>query len=181
MHVVAHVHSYYDHEPVPEDFDTTLPEFEEALASGLAKRGAKGGYVVRVTRKERPTHVFAAISENEIMQRVLHHALPQNGSRIVSRKEAIEDYFTVRVLPEHAHPSFVTHFEVHDDGADEKTFRAFLAPYTAAKHAKSGEPIVPPEMLEPLVKAYLEPADGPAIVKHLHSKFRLPEPKAVTS
>jgi hypothetical protein len=179
MHVVAYVSAHYDHEPVPRDFDTSTDEFKAGLASGLVKVAAKGGYVVRVKRT-RETHVTMAIPESEIAHRVLHHALPQNGSRIVSRRAALADYVAVRVLPEHAHPTHLVRFEVHDDGPDEAGFRAFLAPYLTAIHARSGEPIVPAAMLEPLVKAYLEPAGehghAHAHVEHLHAVFNLAAP-----
>lgn len=178
MHIVAHVTQHYNHESVPADFDMKSAEFATALKDGRVKPAARGGFLVRVTRKVE-THVHGAIPENEIMQRILHHALPQNGSQVMSRKEAAADYFTVRQLPSHALPTWVTRFEVHDDHKpDEAEFRAFLAPYVATTHAQTGDPIVPGEMVEPLVRAYLEESDALALQTHLHSRFKLPPPVA---
>jgi hypothetical protein len=179
MHVTAHVTHYYHHEPVPPGFDTTTDEFKSALKTGLAKVAAHGGHVVRVKRKL-DTHIDVKMGELEIMQWMLHKSLPQYGGVVLTRKEAVADYFAVRVLPEHAHPTHLARFEVHDDGTPSETsFRTFLEPYTKAIDARSGELIVPPETLERLVKAYLDPCDAGAHVDHLHAKFNLPKPAEV--
>lgn len=176
MRVTVHLSSWYDYEPVPNDFDKSTDEFKAALSSGLVKAASKGGHVIRVTRAT-DNHVTLHIPESEIAQRLLYHSLAQNGSRVVSRKEAAADYVAICALPNFGLPVHVTKVEVHEDGPpDIAWYKGFLEPYRKGIHARTGEPIVPDRMLEPMLKAYSEPATAQDHVAHMHAKLNV-QPK----
>lgn len=168
MRIVVHVSKFYDWRPVPPDVKVT----EKDVKAGRVKPDANGsGYLMRVTRAEK-SHTFIGVSEAEIVNRIVFNLMPQNGGIALSRKEAVHELLAKRVMPEHAHPSHMTGFEVHDDaGPDVALFRSIVSRYTTALSDRTGEPLIDPARLDELAAKYAEPATEQDHVDHLHAKF----------
>jgi hypothetical protein len=170
MRVVAHIHSYYYWEPLPKGVEPT----EQDIASRRVKPAANGGYLMRVKRKG-DTHVGIFISEGQIIGRIIHELMPNQGCVMMTRQEAIGQVVARNYMPDHAHPSFIKSFEVedHQDEPDEAAFRLALQPYVEAIHEASGEPLIDPEIVDDVVAKYMEPATNADHVAHLHARFNV--------
>jgi hypothetical protein len=82
-------------------------------------------------------------------------------------------------MPHHAHKSWMTGFEVHDDGPDEALFTAKMTVTSQALNA-SGNPLIDPLDIPELLAAYMEPFDAnlhdshaEAHVDHMHKHFNV--------
>lgn len=170
MRVVVRHTKFYDWEPVPSDVTVT----DADKASGRVKpAGRGGGWLMRVTKEpEGGTHTEIHVPEHQVVAKIIHDKCRPEGGRTLSRKQALAMYLSEHVLPHHAHRSWITGFEVHDDGPDEQLARAMLA-----EHVKSGS--VPAEDVEAHLAAYKETADGAAHAAHLCAHFRVNTTKAV--
>jgi hypothetical protein len=179
MRVVAQVKSFYDWESVPSDVVVTPQD----IKAGRVKPAMNSGYLMRVTKKT-PSETTVCISEETIVQRIIHEMMPNQGCVPHSRKEAVGQILARQVMPEHAHPKFITQFRVDtDDGPDEKLFMSLVEPFTKVMHDKSGQPGISPDDLETLRVMYMEPTTPKDHVDHLHAKFNVKpsaEVKAVT-
>ena len=155
-----------DWEPGPQDVSVTPQD----IKSGRVKPSANGGYLMRVTRKATSENV-TMISEETIIQRIIHEMMPNQGCVPHSRRDAIGQILARQVMPDQAHPKFMTGFEVQDDGPDEKLFLALVTPFTKVNHERSGQPLIAPEDLEMLRVKYMEKVTPLDHVEHLHAKF----------
>lgn len=172
MRVVVHLRAFYDWAPVPEDVTVT----EADIKAGRVKPGKTGGYTMRVTRKM-PSHTTVTIAESTLIGRAIFELIPRPGLRKLgacTRKELVAELLDANVMPDHAHPSHFTNFDVDtDDGPDEAAFRAALAPYLEAKHHMTDEPLIDPAKVEEIVAKYLEPITLDEHKDHLHARFRV--------
>jgi hypothetical protein len=125
---------------------------------------------MRVTRKVASENT-TLISEETIIQRIIHEMMPNQGCVPHSRKEAIGQIMARQVMPDQAHPKFMAGFEVHDDGPDEKLFMTLVTPFTKITHDRSGQPLIAPEDLATLREKYLEKTTIQDHIDHLHAKF----------
>lgn len=166
MRIVVDVKSFYDWAPVPADVQVTPKD----IAAGRVKPDARGvSHLMRVTRRI-ASQTTVLPSEGQIIRRVIHHLMPNQGGVALSRKEALADHVN-QVMVEQASPKHMTSFTVEDDGPDEKLLREMLEPYTTALHDRSGDPLVDPARIAEIVAKYLEPAKADDHVDHLHAKF----------
>jgi hypothetical protein len=168
MRVVVKVSKFYDWKPVPPDVTVT----EADIKSLKVKPAAGGGFVMR-TVVQQPSETTVTFTEAAIIALIIHEAMPQQGSMQTSRKEAVGLLLARNVMPYHAHRSFMQGFQVDDDGPHEELFRAKLAPYLAAVHEASGEPLIAADELEGLVAKYMEKAAPEDHVDHLHTRFNV--------
>lgn len=174
MRVTVQVSAYYDWEKVEQDVVVT----EKDVKSGRVKPAANGGYLMRV-KKTADTYTQCFITESTIIARIIHEMMPLQGCVPHSRKEAIGQLLARNIMPDHAHPSFMRGFTVEDDGPDEKLFHDMVAPYQAAVHEASGQPLLPSdESFSELLAAYMEKVTPQEHVDHLHAKFNVKKPVA---
>jgi hypothetical protein len=173
MRVVTQISSFYDWEPVPADVKVTPQD----IKAGRVKPSANGGYLMRVTRKH-PTENTTLISEETIIRRIIHEMMPNQGCVPHSRTEAIGQIMARQVMPDQAHPKFMTGFQIDDDGPDEKLFLALVTPYTKVTHEQSGRLLIDPEDVPMLLAKYMEKTTPQNHVDHLCAKFSVK--KAVT-
>jgi len=178
MRIHMPVSSYYEWKPVPPDVDVS----PEDIASGRVKPAMDrpGAWNMRVT-VQADTHVDVMISEEQIIKRIVDQAMPQQGYRALTRRQAVEHEVAVIHMPVNAHHESVKNVEVHDDGPDEAMFRAIAAPYLTAIHGASQLPLISSAMFDRLLAGYLEPADHHAHKDHLHARFGLASTGKVTS
>lgn len=182
MRVIISLKSHYEWDEIPADVEVTQNDIKAGLV--IPSRGATGDihkkspldpkdWRARVVRK-RDTHNVLAISEETLVQRIVHDykAPPQGNGVMLTRKEAIGTLLAENVLHTMAHPRHITGFEVEcDDGPDEALFRSIVTPLTTAISARTKEPIVHPEDFDALLAKYLETHTVEAHVDHLHAKF----------
>jgi hypothetical protein len=162
MRIVVHHSKFYDWDPVPEDVVVTQTD----IASGKVKpAGRGGGWLMRVT-KEMDTHTEIQIPESQVIAKIIHDKTRPEGGRELTRKQAIAFYLSEHVMPHHAHRSWVSKVDVHDDGPDEALFRAALAPHVAAENIAA-------EDVDAHVEAYMEPATDKDHIDHLHTHFKV--------
>jgi hypothetical protein len=177
MRVVVQVSAHYDWEKIPSDVDVKPAD----IKSGRVKPAANGGYTMKVTRK-RDTTTLVGLSEETIIQRIIHEMMPNQGGVPHSRVEAVGQIMARQVMGDHAHPKFMKGFIVEtDDGPDEALFRKLVTPFTVTLHDASGEPLIAPEDLEPLVAKYMEKTTPQDHVNHLHDKFHVKKLPAVSA
>ncbi len=171
MRVVVQVSAHYDWERVPADVEVTPAD----IKSSRVKPSANGGYTMKVVRKpEEGSWTLACISEEAIVQRIIHEMMPNQGCVPHTRVEAVGQIMARQVMPDHAHPKFMKSFVVEcDDGPDEAFFRKMVTPFTTATHQASGQPLIDPDDLEPLVAKYMEKASPQDHIDHLHAKFHV--------
>jgi hypothetical protein len=131
MRVTVSVKKFYDWEPVPGDVVVT----QQDISSEKVKPAANGGWLMKVT-KNLETHTQVNLPEEQIIAKIIHDRTRPEGGRVLTRKQAVAFYLSENVMPHHAHRSWITGFEVHDDGPDEKMARAMLAPHTVSETAR---------------------------------------------
>lgn len=169
MRVIAHHEKHYDWLPVPEGTTVT----EEDLKAHRVRPAAAGGFLMKVP-VNLATSTEIHVSEATIIGKILHaycdHA---RCGTVLTRHEALQRVLREHVLPGHAHPRWLTKFEVHDDGPDEALFRAMLAPHLEAEHGRAPGKNVEAEDLEELVRAYTEKLDAEGHARGLHAHFKL--------
>ena len=168
MRVTVQVSAYYDWERVTPDVEVTPKD----IKSGRVKPAANGGYLMRV-KKVADTYTQACIAELTVIARIIHEMMPAQGCVPHTRKDAIGQLLARNIMPDHAHPSFMKGFTVEDDGPDETLFHAMMAPYAAAIHEASGQPLIPAEALQDLLAGYMEKVSPQEHVDHLHAKFNV--------
>ncbi len=154
MRIVIHVSKYYDWEPVPAGVAVT----DADKVAGRVKPSVNGGWVMRVT-KSGNTHTEIQMPEHQVHACALESHL--RDKVVLTRAQAVAKYVARDVMPHHAHRSWMTKVETHDDGPDEALFRAAIK-----RMADVGK--IEPEDIESLVAAYLTPADHAA---HLTQHF----------
>ena len=169
MRVVVDVSAFYDWERVPADVEVKPAD----IKSGRAKPATNGGYLMKVTKKM-DTHTTVSISEETIIQRIIHEMMPAQGCVPHTRIEAVGQIMARQVMVDQAHPKFMKSFTVDtDDGPDEVLFRKLVTPFTEAVHEASGQTLIPVEDLESLVATYMEKTTPQDHVDHLHEKFHV--------
>lgn len=169
MRIVVQVTGYYDWERVPPDVQVTPAD----LKSGRAKPAANGGHLMKITKKA-PTFTTCNVSEEAIIQRIIHEMMPNQGCVPHSRMEAVGQIMARQVMPDQSHPKFMTSFAVDcDDGPDEALFRKLVTPFTTAVHEASGQMLIDPEDMDNLVSKYMEKKTIQDHVDHLHVKFHV--------
>jgi len=131
MRIVAHVSKFYDWTPVPSDVTVTQAD----ITAERVKPASGGGWLMKVT-KSVPTHTVATIPEEQVIAKIIHDKCRPEGGRTLTRQQAVAFYMSENVMPHHAHKTFITKFEVDDDGPDEKMFRAQLAPHIISETDK---------------------------------------------
>lgn len=164
MRIVAHHSKYYDWEAVPADVKVT----EADVKAERVKPSGNGGWVMKVTR-DKSSFTTILIPEKQVVAKIIDEKTRPSGGRVFGRSEAVAHYIAEHVCPHHAHRSWMTKFEVHDDGSDESIARELLAPHVEAGNLSMFE-------LEEHVAAYLRPADAAAHEAHLHSHFKVKVP-----
>ena len=169
MRVTTKLTAFYDWQKVPPEVEVTADD----VSSGAVKPAANGGYLARCTVKM-DTHNDTYISEESIIARIIHEMMPNQGCVPHSRKEAVAQILARQVMPDQAHPKFMSGFEVHDDGGpDEALFNKMVEPYTKSLHKKSGKLLIDPEDLANLKALYLEKVSVQEHVEGLHKKFNV--------
>jgi hypothetical protein len=197
MRVNVNVSRYYDWVPVPPDVTVT----EADVKAGRVRPAAnKTGFLMRVT-KTGDTHTTCSLSEGTIIALIIHEAMPQQGNQQISRKEAVGLLLARNIMPHHAHRSFMTSFEAHDDFCQPKAalfdaegkqipatteqlkevavkeaeaaFRAQIAPYVTALSESTGMPLIDPDEVEGLVAKYMEATTPDDHIDHLHARFNV--------
>lgn len=163
MRIVVHQNKFYDWDPVPSDVVVTPTD----IASGKVKAASRaGGWLMRVV-KECDTHTTINIPEEQIIAKMIHNRCrPETNNEPISRKQAAAFFLAENILPHHAHRSWITKFEVHDDGHDETMARAMFAPHIEADNIQADE-------LEEHIAAYVEDADAKDHADHLHAHFKV--------
>lgn len=163
MRITVHLSACYDWVPVPPDVVVAPAD----VAAGLAKVGARGEHLMRVPKKG-DTHTTILLPEQQILAKILHEKLRPGGGRILSRKEAVEQYVAEHCLATETQRPWIKGFEVHDDQHElaEAPLHALLAPHVVTGNIPSAHVI-------PHRDAYLEKADAAAIEDHLTAKFRV--------
>src|ERR1019366_8635762 len=147
MRVTVHLNKYYDWVPVPEG--TVLTDADKK--SDKVKPAGGGGYLMQATKKGE-THTTVTLPEEQVIAKIIHDKTRPEGGRKLTRKQALAFYLSEHVMPHHAHRTWVTKVEVHNDGPDEKMMRVMLAPHVTAGN-------IPATDVEAHVAAYMEPAD----------------------
>ena len=161
MRIVAHVSKFYDWMPVPADVVVSKAD----KAAGRVKLGNDGQWLMRVPR-EMKSHVQINLPEHQIVAKIIHDKCRPEGGRTLTRKQAVAFYLSEHVMPQQAHRSWITSFEVHDDGPDEALARAMLAP-----HVQDGT--IDTKDVDAHIAAYIESADAEAHVAHLATHFKI--------
>jgi len=127
MRVIVHVNKFYDWVPVPADVTVTQAD----ITSEKVKPASGGGWLMKVTQNQ-PTHTHVQLPEGEIIAKIIHDKCRPEGGRTLTRQQAVAFYLSENVMPHHAHRSFITSFEVEDDGPDEALMRSMLARHTVS-------------------------------------------------
>lgn len=176
MRIIAHHEKFYDWLPVPEGTVVT----DEDLKTHRARPAAAGGFLMKVPVSQE-THTEMLVSEEMLIQKIISvYCDHSRCGTILTRHEALQRILREHVLPGHAHPRWLTKFEVHDDGPNEAHFRAALAPHLEADHGRAPGKNVEAEDVEELVRAYLEPLDADGHRKGLHAHFKLGKKEKTT-
>jgi hypothetical protein len=113
-------------------------------------------------------------NERSILSKIIQEKVDvKRAGRMFSRREAVAHFIMDHLLELNGITdwSWVTKWEVHDDGPDEALAREMLVPHTLAKHGRRPGQNLPPEHLEPLLARYMEPATAADHVKHLGLHF----------
>lgn len=152
MKIVAHVNKFYDWAPVPADVQVT----DADVKAMRVKSSGGGGWLMRVTR-EVPTHTDIQLPESQIIALIIEGIIRDKVA--LTRRQAVSTYMARHVMPHHAHKSWMTGFEVSDDGPDEALFTAKVTELSQALNA-SGNPIIDPLDIPELLEAYMEPFDA---------------------
>jgi hypothetical protein len=161
MRIIAHHTKFYDWEVVPNDVKVTQSD----ISSGKVMPGRDGGWKMRVTKEPAGgTHTQINLPEHEIVSKIIEEKL-RNGTTI-TRKQAVAMYLAQYVLPNHTHRSWLSSFEVNDDGPHEETLRSELNRHINAGNIDAGD-------VESHLLAYLEPVDVAGHVNNLHKHFRV--------
>lgn len=167
MRIIVHHSKFYDWEPVPRDVEVT----PEDVAAGRVKPGARAGdyYLMRVVKEpEGGTYTEIRLPEHQILEKIIEDAIKRNQR--LTRRQAVALYVSEHVLPHHAHRSWVTGVEVHDDGPSKDLAAAKLDEHVAAGNIDAADHAAH-------LAAYLETADGAAHTKHLSDHFKLSKKK----
>src|SRR5258708_4849739 len=127
--------------------------------------GRDGSYRMRVVKEPvGGTYTQVNLPEHEIVSKIVEENL-RNGT-VINRKQAISMYLAEYVLPKHTHRSWLTSFEVHDDGPHEPTLRSELARHVGAGNINSDD-------VEGHVSSYLESVNHVVHKEHLHKFFTI--------
>jgi hypothetical protein len=154
MRVIAHLIKFTDWEPVPSDVKVTPQD----IAAGKVMPDRNGGYRMKVV-KTMNTFREMHIAEHDIVGKIIHEKTDiRRAGRVFSRKEAVAHLLMDNLLEDYDW-SWITKFEVHDDGPDEKLARGLFSPHTSADHGRRrGQKNIDPASLEAHVAKYLESA-----------------------
>ena len=174
MRVITQISSFYDWESTPTDVVVTPQDIKACRV----KPSANGGYLMRVTRKH-PTENTTFITEEIIIRRIIHEMMPNQGCVPHSRMEAVGQIMARQVMPDQAHPKFMTNFQVDDDGPDEKLFLALVTPYTKVTHEQSGQHLIDSEDVPMLLEKYMEKTTPQNHIDHLIAKFSVKKSAAM--
>lgn len=145
MIVIVHVKSYYDWEPVPTGVQVT----EADKKAKRVKPAANGAWLMRV-QKDTNTHTHVALPEAQLIAGIIRDMIHEKIIR--TRVEGVANYLSKYVMPHHAHPKWMRDFEISDDRADEKLFRAKVEEQVLAGNLEK-------EDVEDMVEAYLSEGD----------------------
>lgn len=172
MRVVVHFSKFYDWVPVPANVTVT----PEDIASGkVMPNKDRTGYKARVLKEPAGgTHAAYMFNEESILAKIIHEKVDvKRAGRTFSRKEAVAHFVMDHLLELDGITdwSWVTKWEIHDDGPDEALARKMLVPHTVAKHGRRPGMNLPPEHLELVIAKYLEPATPADHVQHLGQHF----------
>ena len=132
MRVVVHVKKFYDWEPVPGDVVVTQADINAERVKPAAN---DGGWLMKVTKTIK-SHTQVNLPEEQIIAKIIHDRTRPEGGRVLTRKQAVAFYLSENVMPHHAHRSWISGVEVHDDGPDEKLIRAMLAPHVISEASR---------------------------------------------
>lgn len=125
MIVIVRHHKNYDWRPVPRDVSVKQGD----IVAGLVKPGAREGEWLMKVTVDQPGFTTVTIPERELCERIVYEAVKPGGGRVFSRKDALANLLSELVLPNHCHRSWVTGFEVHDDGPHSKTAEETMDPH----------------------------------------------------
>ena len=135
MHLTVHSTKFYDWMPVPDNAKVT----DLDIKAERVKPAGGGGWLMKVTKApEGGTFTMVTMPEGQIIAKIIHDKTRPEGGRTLTRAEALAFYLSENVMPQHAHRSWITKVEIHDDGPDENMIRAMLAPHTVAESARIG-------------------------------------------
>lgn len=134
MRIVVHHKKNYDWMPVPDDVKKSGPDWDSAVKSGKVKPSTGGAWIMQVVR-EFDNYTTVTIPEAQLVAKIIHEKTRPEGGRTLTRKQAVAFLLSENVLPHHAHRSWLTKFEVEDDGPNEALFRAMMAPHLVAPRA----------------------------------------------
>jgi hypothetical protein len=168
MRVVVSVSKFYDWVPVPPDVKVEPSD----IASGKVMPGMGGGHRMRVLKVPvGGTHRTCTISEADIIGKIVHEkADVKRAGRTFSRKEAVAHLIQDHLLDE-MDWSWITGWDVHDDGPDMEEFHKRMKPLTEVKHARRPGMIIPPEHYEAHTSKYGESTVAADHVDHLHAHY----------
>lgn len=165
MNITVHVNGYYDWVPVPADTKVTPEDIRAKRVKPASGPSANGTipYLMRVSRKG-VTHTSITLPEHQIAEMIIQEMIKEKTA--LTRHEAVGHYLARHVMPHNAHKSWMTGFEVHDDGPNEELFRKKIAEHVDAGNIEDLD-------VEELVQQYLSNADGgsDSHVDHLHKHF----------
>jgi hypothetical protein len=204
MRLILHHTKFYDWVPVPSGTKITQAD----IASGRVKPDAREDRWRMRVAIEQPTHTMIGLPESQIIAKIIYEKCRPDGMRAaLTRRQAVTAYVAAHTLPNHAHHSWLTGVEVHDDGPDEKLFRAIVAPHLVAESARvSGckahsyantakkcaacghnegvsvatEPNISPLDLQEHLAAYMEPAKAEDFVEHLVKTLKIKAAKVAS-
>ncbi len=171
MRVVVHHTKFIEWEPVPADVVVTQADQD----AGRVKPNGRGGWLMRVVKTAKDgTHTTVHVSEETLIEKIVHEKARLDGGRTFTRKQALEALLRENCFPHTLVPTTISKIEIHDDQHEmsEERFRAILAAKNVV-HARTGLPIIHPDDHDEHVAAYLEKADAAAHVAHLHASFRV--------
>jgi hypothetical protein len=133
MHLTVHSTKFYDWIPVPENVKVT----DADVKSEKVKPSGDGGWLMKVT-KAPPGGTWTSVRmvEGQIIAKIIHDKTRPEGGRTLTRAQALAFYLSENVMPHHAHRSWITKVELHDDGPDEKLLRSMLAPHTVSEGSR---------------------------------------------
>jgi hypothetical protein len=137
MRVTAHHSKNYNWVSVAEAAKRLGVEVKVSdadVASGKAKVNLSGGYSMRVV-EERDNTTDIHVDEASIIKMIVFEKCRPSGGRILTRRQAVAFFIGEHHLDSNQR-SWLTSFEVHDDGPDEKLFDEIMAPHLVAEAAR---------------------------------------------
>ena len=121
MRIIVHVNKCYDWVPVPSDVTVTQAD----IAAERVKPASGGGWLMKITKNVQ-TDTVIGLPEEQIIAKIIHDKTRPEGGRTLTRQQAVAFYLSENVMPHHAHRSWISGFEIIDDGPDEKLARAMI-------------------------------------------------------